>query len=196
MTPPTPPKPAGGTIYYVDSVPCTEYTTPFRVSTRREKKSRKDENGRGRGCGLLEGPRAADLPSSSLKPGGGARTNKLGRRFALPLFPICHRTQSRTAYRHYPPRHTHPHPPRRTPLFFLFALPFPLEWSPHQNVRFPIRQMYIVVYVSECAHVHTPVKMFREHFPARTCTPSTTTASFSLPHILLPLPHGRRRQQP
>lgn len=137
MTPPTPPKPAGGTICYVDSVPCTEYTTPFRVSTRREKKSRKDENGRGRGCGLLEGPRAADLPSSSLKPGGGARTNKLGRRFALPLFPICHRTQSRTAYRLYPPRHTHPPPPRRTPLFFFICPALSAGMEPPPERAFP-----------------------------------------------------------
>lgn len=83
---------------------------------------------------------------------------------------------------------THPHPPP----FFFTPLPLPLGWeTPHQNVRFPDPYMYfVVVDVRDSGRFKcTPVKMFREHFPAAHARHLTTASSIS--NVLRTLPHGR-----
>lgn len=102
----------------IEPVPCAR-VPPF-PSIHRGKKSRKDENSRGRGAGFSKNKR--DGPPSSLKPGGGARTNSWAA--ALPF--LCFQSvtelnqeQLTGTIRHDTPAPTNTHPP-----FFL-----PFRWN-------------------------------------------------------------------
>lgn len=78
---------------------------------------------------------------------------------------------------------THPLPPP------FFPSPSAGMGAPTRTCVFPIRTC-ICCSVWASAVSCTPVKKFREHFPAAHARHLTTASSIS--HILLPLPHGRR----
>lgn len=131
-------------------VPCpARSSTPFRVSTERKSL----EKTRTAGVGVRA--------SRSTKDGGPpiviieTRWRSENEQAGPPLCPSFVSNLSQNSIKNSFPAlsaTTHPHPPKRTtpPPFFFPALPFPLEWSPYQNVRY-FPDPYIYKYVSECA---------------------------------------------